>query len=126
MKPILIAGSTIVSLALIAYSIGIITEQRKKMVSRRVLVFVSLGLFFDITATFLMIIGSENPAFTLHGIVGYSSLTAMLTDAILLWRFSARNADEAKVGKGLHWYTRIAYAYWLCAYITGVLIVILK
>lgn len=126
MKPVLIAGTAIVNLALISYSIGIITEQRKKIVSRRVLVFVSLGLLFDITATILMIIGSENPAFTVHGIIGYSSLTGMLIDAILLWRFSMKNGPEARVGKGLHWYTRIAYVYWLSAYITGALIVMMK
>ena len=126
MKPILIAGTTIVNLALIFYSIGIITEQRKHMVSKRVLWFISFGLLFDISATIMMIIGSENSPFTPHGILGYSSLTGMLIDAILLWRFALKNGNETRVGTGLHWYTRIAYAWWLAAYVTGALIVILK
>ena len=126
MKPVLIAGTTIVNLALISYSIGIITEQRKHIVSKRVLSFVTIGLILDITATALMIIGSENSAFTAHGFLGYSSLTGMLIDAILLWRFALKNGNEARVGKGLHWYTRIAYSWWIAAYITGALMVMLK
>ena len=126
MKTILIIGTAIVNLALIFYSIGIITEQRKHRISRKVLGFISVGLLFDITATILMIIGSENPAFTAHGILGYSSLTGMLIDAILLWRLARKNGIDSEVSKGLHWYTRIAYAWWLAAYITGALIVILK
>lgn len=126
MKTILIFGTTIVNLALIFYSIGIITEQIRHTVSKRVLVFVSIGLLFDITATILMIIGSENPAFTAHGILGYSSLTGMLIDAILLWRLRLKNGLNFRVPRGLHWYTRIAYAWWLAAYITGALIVFLK
>ncbi len=126
MKTILIVGATIVNLALIFYSIGIITEQVRHTISKRVLVFVSAGLVFDITATILMIIGSENSAFTAHGLLGYSSLTGMLIDAVLLWRLRLKNGLNTRVPKGLHWYTRIAYVWWLAAYITGALIVILK
>jgi hypothetical protein len=126
MKPVLIAGTTIVNLALIFYSIGIITEQVRHTISKRVLVFVSFGLLFDITATILMIIGSENPAFTAHGLLGYSSLTGMLIDAVLLWRLRVKNGLNCRVPNGLHWYTRIAYIWWIAAYITGALIVFLK
>ena len=45
MSPILIAGTIIVNLALIAYSTAIITEQRQKRVSNRVLTFLSIGVF---------------------------------------------------------------------------------
>ncbi|MFC2116486.1 hypothetical protein ACFLTU_08415 [Bacteroidota bacterium] len=126
MKTILIFGTSIVNLALISYSIGIITEQRKHKISPRVLRFLSLGLFFDITATILMIIGSENPAFTIHGFVGYSSLTGMLIDAILIWRLRLKKGADCEVPKGLHIYTRLAYIWWILAYITGALIVMLK
>ena len=126
MKTILIFGTTIVNLALIFYSIGIIKEQITHIISKKVLVFVSIGLLFDITATILMIIGSENPAFTAHGLLGYSSLTGMLIDAALLWRLRLRNGLNFRVPAGLHWYTRIAYMWWLAAYITGALIVFLK
>ena len=83
MKPLAIFAATIVTLALISYSIAILTEQRKKLVINRVLVFLTLGVILDISATIMMIIVSENSPFTIHGILGYSSLTLMLIDAIL-------------------------------------------
>ena len=126
MKTIIIIATIIVNLALISYSIAIISEQVKHRISSRVLLFLSMGLTFDITATILMIIGSENTAFTIHGFVGYSSLTGMLIDAILLWRLRIKEGKKADVPKGLHWYTRIAYIWWIIAYITGALIVMLK
>ena len=126
MKTIILFATTIVNLALISYSVAIITEQIKHRISPRVLVFLSTGLAFDVTATILMIIGSENPAFTFHGFVGYSSLTGMLIDAILLWRLRIRKGAGAEVPRSLHWYTRVAWIWWIIAYITGALIVLLK
>ncbi len=82
MKPLAIFAATVVTLALISYSIAIITEQRKKLVVNRVLIFLTLGVVLDISATTMMIIVSENSPFTLHGILGYSSLTLMLIDAV--------------------------------------------
>lgn len=66
MNPLLISGSIIVTLALIAYSLGIIAEQRKKKITYFVLVFITIGITLDITATLFMIVGSPNSPFTLH------------------------------------------------------------
>ena len=85
-----------------------------------------MGVILDISATTMMIIASENSPFSLHGILGYSSLTLMLTDAVLLWRFRIINGPETKVKKGLHIYSRIAYLLWVMAYITGSLLVALR
>jgi hypothetical protein len=123
MKPILMAGTTIVVFALISYSIAILTEQRKQAVTRFVLIFLTIGITLDVTATTCMIIGSENSAFTLHGILGYSSLTGMLIDTFLIWRTKARLGVNAKVPKGLHLYSRFAYIWWICAFITGGMLV---
>ena len=70
MKPLAIFAASIVTLALISYSIAILTEQRKKLVINRVLVFLTLGVVLDISATIMMIIVSENSPFTIHGILG--------------------------------------------------------
>ena len=80
-------GTKIVFLALLFYSVGIFTEQKKKHVTNIVLGFITLGIIFDITATTFMIIGSSNEMFTVHDVLGYSSLTAMMFDAVLLWRY---------------------------------------
>lgn len=124
MKPVLIAGTIIVNLALICYTIGIITEQRRHQVTASVLAFLTAGVVFDITATVCMILGSTQSPFTLHGILGYSSLAAMSTDAVLIWRYRLQ-AGDAEVPRGLHLYSRAAYIWWVLAYITGAALVFL-
>ncbi len=126
MLPLARIAATVVTLALISYSIAILTEQRKRKVINLVLVFLSLGVMLDIGATTMMIIVSENSPFTLHGILGYSSLTAMIIDAVLLWRFRMKSGSEEKVARPVHLYSRIAYIWWVAAYITGTLMVMLK
>jgi len=126
MKPILLTGAVVVTLALVSYSIAILTEQRKKHITPSILFFLSLGLALDITATAMMIIGSSNTPFTLHGFVGYSALAFMLTDTILLWRYKIMSGYFVEVERKLHIYSRIAYIWWVLAYITGILLVVLK
>jgi len=126
MKSLAIFAATVVTLALISYSIAILTEQRKKLVINRVLVFLTLGVVLDISATIMMIIVSENSPFTIHGILGYSSLSLMLIDAILLWRFRIRRGAGEVVSRGVHLYSRIAYIWWVLAYITGTMMVMMK
>ena len=126
MKPVLLAGTIIVNLALISYSIAIITEQRKKVVSNTVLNFLTIGVLFDIVATACMIIGSENTPFSVHGIMGYSSLTGMLIDCVLIWRFRLRYGPSVLVNRKLHLYSRIAYSWWVLAYITGAILIAVR
>ena len=126
MNTILMVGTTIVNLALISYAIAIVTEQRKKIVSNNVLIFITLGVVLDMTATTLMIIGSSKGAFTSHGLIGYSSLSLMLIDAVLLWIFRKKNGTSTYVGKKLHIYSRIAFIWWIVAYITGAVLVALR
>lgn len=126
MKTLAIIAATIVTLALISYSIAIITEQRKKVVINIVLIFLSLGVILDISSTAMMIIVSENSPFTLHGIMGYSSLALMITDAFLLWRYRIKHGSGKVVSRAIHLYSRVAYILWILAYITGSLMVALK
>ncbi len=126
MKTLTIIAATIVTLALISYSIGIITEQRKRVIINRVLIFLSIGVFLDITSTIMMIVASENSMFTLHGLLGYSSLALMITDAFFLWRYRLKHGSGKKVSGALHIYSRIAFTWWVIAYITGSLLVALR
>jgi hypothetical protein len=119
-------GTKIVILALIAYSIAIITEQRKHKVSNHVLIFITSGIILDISATVLMIIGSSNTPFTLHGLIGYSSLAAMLVDTVLIWNHRLKSGSENNVSPALHLYSRYAYIWWVIAFITGSLLVVFK
>ncbi|PLX11660.1 MAG: hypothetical protein C0597_14700 [Marinilabiliales bacterium] len=126
MNTISIIGATVVTLALISYSIGVIAEQKKKRIVKSVLLFITVGIILDVTATICMIIGSTNSPFTLHGFLGYSALVAMLIDVILIWGFYQKKGSEIDVPKKLHRYTLYAYLWWVIAYITGSLLVALK
>lgn len=126
MNPTLIAGTRIVVLALIFYSIGIITEQRKRRIINLVLIALTIGIILDITATAFMIIGSPNSPFTLHGFLGYSALLAMLIDTIFVWRFRLANGNDSEVSKPLHLYSRYAYSWWVIAFVSGSVLVVLK
>ncbi len=126
MKLYSIIGSVIVTLALVFYSIGFVRENKKKLITSGVLFFFSLGILFDITATIFMILGSSKGMLTLHGVIGYSSLLGMLTDTFLLWRHNIRKGNLTEVSRGLHLFSRIAYTWWVIAYITGGLLVALS
>ena len=123
MNSLVLTGTIIVFFALLSYTIGIISEQRTKSVSLFVLVFLSLGLVLDITATIFMILGSSKGGVSLHGIIGYSSLLGMLIDNILLWRLRIIKGLASEVPNSIHLYSRYAYSWWVIAFITGGLLV---
>ena len=121
MNPTLITGTIIVTFALLFYSISVITEQRLKSLTLFVLTTRTIGVVLDITATAFMIIGSRRMPFTFHGLLGYTALAGMLVDTILVWRHSKQQARQP-VSAGLKLYTRLAYFWWVAAYLAGGLI----
>lgn len=123
MKIASIIGSLIVTIALVFYSIGYTKEKRKQLVTSRVLLFYTMGITFDITATIFMIIGSSRGMLTLHGLIGYSSLLGMLADTVILWRHYLKEGPGKNVSHSLQLYSRITYTWWIIAYITGGLLV---
>lgn len=124
MNSISLAGAFIITLSLLSYGIGSISLQRFKMVSPGVLWFLSIGVICDIIATILMIIGSKNTPFTLHGFLGYSALVGMLLDTIFVWRVYYKNRINALVSRSLHFYSKVAFGWWVIAYLTGSILVI--
>lgn len=126
MNPILIIGTSIVNIALICYSFAFYFLKKKKCVSIKAYRFQIIGVCFDIIATTCMIIGSSNTPFTLHGILGYSSLTGMLIDTYLIMKIKSVAGIGSALPKYLKIYSTLAYLWWIMAYITGALIVALK
>jgi hypothetical protein len=118
MNPILRAGVMVVQLALLSYTVGTVLEQRGRRVTAAVRRWLTVGVVFDVIATACMILGTNRPLITLHGVLGYSALAAMLVDMILLRRH-ARAHGEAPVPRRLHLYSRFAYLWWVVAYVTG-------
>ena len=126
MKPIIMFGTVFVHMALISYGIGVITEQFKHRITRFILIFLGLGLFFDIAATVCMIIGSGKGFISQHGLLGYSCLLAMAVDTALVLRYRLKYGDQ-EVPRALHLLSRYAYVWWvLGAYITGTLLVFFR
>jgi hypothetical protein len=126
MNKLLMIGTSIVLFALVFYSIGIFTEQKHKRVVPRVLTFLTLGIIADIIATAFMIAGSSKGIFTLHGVIGYSSLLGMLIDNILIWHIRSRHGIGAEVPGAIHRYSRYAYFWWVTAFFTGGLLVLVS
>jgi hypothetical protein len=118
MSPITIFGVTVVNLALIAYGVGVVSEQRNRRVTARTLFWLRLGVVLDIVATSAMILGSSNGPFTAHGFVGYSALAVMMSETGLAWRHRSQRGD-AYVPDWFHAYSRFAYGWWIVAYFTG-------
>jgi hypothetical protein len=126
MNPLSKIGATIVMFALASYTVAVVTEQRQRRLSPRVVRFLTVGVILDVTATVFMVLGSSKGAFTLHGLLGYSSLAAMVVDTALVWRLARRAGTGAPVPRGLHLYTRVAYTWWVAAFITGGLLVAMR
>lgn len=125
MKPITIFAVTVVNLALIAYGVGVITEQRTRKVTKRALFWLRLGVVLDIIATTAMILGSSSGPFTIHGFVGYSALAVMMTETGFAWRHRSLHKDDF-VPRWLHLFSRFAYGWWVVAYFTGAYLVMSK
>lgn len=125
MNTVLVAGTRVVVLALLSYTAAMFFEQKKRLISMPVLLFQSLGWTLDITATTLMIIGSRNTPFTVHGLFGYSALAVMMVKTFLFFRFHLKNGPKKEIVRSLHVYSWVAYAWWLFAFILGSLLVFL-
>lgn len=121
MTPLLRGGVTIVVLALASYTVGVVTEQRARSVTARALLFLVLGVALDVAATVCMILGSGK-VLTLHGVLGYSALAAMLVETVLAVRHRLHSGD-APAPRWLHLYTRAAYSWWVVSFVSGGLLV---
>jgi hypothetical protein len=95
----------------------VITDHRKNILSGFVLLFLTVGITLDITATCFMIAGSRHIPITFHGLLGYSALAAMLFDTIFVWK--SRLKGGMSLSRRLHLYTRFAYLWWVIAYFAG-------
>ncbi len=126
MKQVLIAGILIVNIALIFYLIATVKLFTQKKITKYALFFLSIGVIFDLTATICMILGSSKGLVTLHGIIGYSSLSGMIIDTVLCFRKVFRNRIGIEISNKFRNLSLAFFLYWIAAYITGSILVILK
>ena len=126
MNPLAKTGAIIVVCALASYSAAVLIEQRRRLVTAAVLFFFTLGVMLDVTATAFMIAGSSKGPFTLHGLLGYSSLAGMVIDAALIWRFRLNHPQSTPVPDRLHFFICVVYVWWIAAFVTGGLLVAMR
>jgi EamA domain-containing membrane protein RarD len=124
MPVVIIAGIILVHLALIFYILFIINEHKQRKASTSVVALITLAVIFDISATSCMMIGTTKTYFTFHGSMGYAGLLMMIIDAVLIWKHKLQKGTELLFSKGLNLYSKLAFAWWMIAFITGVVVAI--
>ena len=125
MKPILIAGISIVNLALISYAAAIVIQSRKRSITGNVLIFLTIGVILDVTSTVCMIIGSGKVV-SFHGIIGYLSLAGMFTDTLFSYLNVRKKGLNSVLSSGFIRWSQVAFGYWVLAYITGAILVMTR
>jgi hypothetical protein len=121
MKPFTRIAVTIVTCALAAYTVGTIRQQRARRITGVVTGFLAAGVLLDIVATVFMILGSGKVV-SLHGLLGYTALAGMAAEVVIAWRWRATRGD-APITNGMALYSRVAYGYWVLAFVSGGLLV---
>jgi hypothetical protein len=119
MQPIVIAAVSIITLALVCYTVATAAHQRSHRITGVVAAFLTIGVAFDVTATLCMVVAAGGIKATLHGALGITALFGMLLETILAWRHRLEYGPEVPVSAGKRLYARIAYCYWVLAFISG-------
>jgi len=122
MSYIIITGVILIHIALVLYTVFIYKEHKYKRATKGVLGFITAAVLFDITATGCMMVGTVENYFTLHGILGYSALLVMVTDAVFIWRHKLSFGSEMPFSKTLNRNSKLGYVLWLAAFFTGEMI----
>ena len=126
MSYVIISGVILIHIALVLYTVFIIKEHKYKRATKGLLVFITLAVTFDVSATVCMMIGTEKEFFTTHGILGYTALSVMVADAIFIWKHKSRHGSETPFSKALSRGSKFGYGLWLVAFFTGEYIAIMK
>jgi hypothetical protein len=119
MSYVILAGVVLIHIAAVLYTLFIIKEFKYKRAVHGVTRLITAAVIFDVSATACMMIGTTETYFTAHGILGYTALAVMVTDAILIWRHRAKHGPDVPFSKGLHRVSLYGYMLWVCAFLTG-------
>ena len=123
MSPMLATASAVISLALVAYTIGVFSERRSGELKRSHLAFFWLGLICDSTGTGLMSIMAQNSGGAmspLHPITGLLAIVLMLFHAGWVTYVVFRGNEKTR--RGFHTFSIVVWLVWLVPYFVGMLI----
>ena len=126
MSYVIVAGVILIHIAFILYSVFIYKEHKYKRATNGLLVFITAAVMFDISATVCMMIGTAEKYFSLHGILGYTALAVMVTDAIFIWRHYNKFGSEVPFSKTLNRNSKLGYILWLIAFFTGEMLAVMN
>ena len=107
-------ASTIITLALVFYSIGVWSERLAGVLKPWHLVFFVLGLVCDTWGTGLMFDFVGGMQFDLHGITGLVAILLMLLHAV--WAFVVLVRKDEKALHNFHKFSLFVWLVWLIPY----------
>jgi uncharacterized repeat protein (TIGR03987 family) len=116
---LVIVSSSLITLALIFYSLGIWSERIARYLKTWHVAAFWLGFIFDVTGTYAMHRLATKPfnIFELHTLTGQIALWLMLIHAV--WAFYVIRKGSEKARKGFHRYSIIVWLIWLIPYFGG-------
>lgn len=119
MSPLLIASSTLITLALVFYSLGVWSERFARYLKPWHVAAFWTGFVFDVSGTLAMHRLAEG-RFDLtdpHTLTGQIALWLMLAHAIWATRVARKGTEEARIG--FHRYSLVVWLIWLVPYASG-------
>lgn len=119
MSKLVILSSTLITFALIFYSIGVWSERIKRYLKPRHVVTFWIGFTFDISGTYLMHLIATRP-FSLtdtHTLTGQFALWLMLFHAI--WATTVIIKKDELIRLKFHKFSIIVWLIWLIPYFGG-------
>jgi uncharacterized repeat protein (TIGR03987 family) len=121
MSTLLILSTTLISLALVFYSIGIWAERFSKYLKGWHVAAFWTGFIFDVSGTLSMAQLSQDPynLLALHSLTGQIALWLMLIHAT--WATYAVRKGSDKVRTHFHRYSLMVWFIWLIPYLGGMI-----
>ena len=122
MAKMVILSSTLITLALVFYSLGVWSERIARYLKPWHVIAFWTGFFFDVFGTLAMHRLAKGP-FDLrapHTLTGQIALWLMFAHAIWSTRVSRHGSEEARAG--FHRYSLFVWLVWLIPYFGGMII----
>jgi uncharacterized repeat protein (TIGR03987 family) len=117
--PLVVVSSTLITLALVFYSLGVWSERIARFLKPWHVVAFWTGFIFDVSGTWTMHIMAEGPfdLRELHTLTGQIALWLMLLHASWATWVTRRGSVEARTG--FHRYSLFVWLVWLVPYFGG-------
>jgi uncharacterized repeat protein (TIGR03987 family) len=119
MNLLIIASATLITLALVFYTIGVWSERIARYLKPWHVVTFWIGFAFDVAGTLAMHMIAEGPFDILdsHTLTGQIALWLMLAHAIWATRVSRSGTEEQR--RDFHRYSLLVWLIWLIPYFGG-------